>query len=211
MVDDKTNVGKLIEQISTKKPDLVEFRLDNLREPRLLEEIANTKSFPVIATDKSNRGSIATLELLSHAAAAGFDMVDIELSAASSNLIVNKLKSHGSQVIISFHDYSKTPASDELKKVLQAEKKAGGDVCKVVTTAVKPSDNLTILGFVQDESTKTRLVSFAMGAHGMPSRILSPWFGAEFTFAAISEESKTADGQLSVDALRMVWQALGIQ
>ena len=211
MVDDKTNVGKLIEQISTKKPDLVEFRLDNLREPMLLEEIANTKSFPVIATDKSNRGSIATLELLSHAAAAGFDMVDLELSAASSNLIVNKLKSHGSQVIISFHDYSKTPASDELKKVLQAEKKAGGDVCKVVTTALKPSDNLTILGFVQDESTKTRLVSFAMGAHGMPSRILSPWFGAEFTFAAISEESKTADGQLSVDALRMVWQALGIQ
>ena len=211
MVDDKTNIAKLIEQISSKKPDLVEFRLDKLHELRLLEEIVNTISFPVIATDKSNRGTIATLELLSHAAAAGFDMVDIELSAASSNRLVNKLKSHGSQVIISFHDYSKTPASDELKKVLQAEKKAGGDVCKVVTTAVKPSDNLTILGFVQDESTKTRLVSFAMGAHGMPSRILSPWFGAEFTFAAISEESKTADGQLSVDALRMVWQALGIQ
>jgi len=210
MVDDKTNVAKLIEQISTKKPDLVEFRLDNLSEPRLLEEIANTKSFPVIATDKSNRGSIATLELLSHAAAAGFDMVDVELSA-SSNSIVNRLKSHGSDVIVSFHDYSNTPSPDELRKVLQAEKKAGGDVCKVVTTAVKPSDNLTILGFVQDESTKTRLVSFAMGAHGMPSRILSPWFGAEFTFAAISEESKTADGQLSVDALRMVWQTLGIQ
>ena len=211
MVDDKTNVAKLIEQISTKKPDLVEFRLDNLHEPRLLEEIANTKSFPVIATDKSNRGSIATLELLSHAAAAGFDMVDIELSTASSNSIVNKLKSHGSDVIVSFHDYSNTPSSDELRKVLQAEKKAGGDVCKVVTTALKPSDNLTILGFVQDESTKTRLVSFAMGAHGIPSRILSPWFGAEFTFAGISEESKTADGQLSVDALRMVWQTLGIQ
>jgi len=210
MVDDKTNVAKLIEQISTKKPDLVEFRLDNLHEPRLLEEIAKRKSFPVIATDKSNRGSIATLKLLSQAAAAGFDMVDVELSA-SSNSIVNRLKSHGSDVIVSFHDYSNTPSPDELRKVLQAEKKAGGDVCKVVTTAVKPSDNLTILGFVQDESTKTRLVSFAMGAHGMPSRILSPWFGAEFTFAAISEESKTADGQLSVDALRMVWQALGIQ
>ena len=211
MVDDKTNVAKLIEQISSKKPDLVEFRLDKLHELRLLEEIVNTISFPVIAADKSNRGTIATLELLSHAAAAGFDMVDIELSAASSNPIVNKLKSHGSEVIISSHDYSRTPSSEELRKVLQGEKKAGADVCKVVTTAINPSDNLTILGFVEGESANTRLVSFAMGAHGIPSRVLSPWFGAEFTFAAISEESKTADGQLSVDALRMVWQALGIQ
>jgi 3-dehydroquinate dehydratase I len=171
----------------------------------------NTKSFPVIAADKSNRGSIATLELLLHAAAAGFDMVDIELSATSSHPIVKRLKANGSEVIVSFHDYSRTPSPEELEKVLQAEKKAGADVCKVVTTAVNPSDNLTILGFVDDESANARLVSFAMGAHGIPSRILSPWFGAEFTFAAISEESKTADGQLSVDALRMVWQALGIQ
>jgi 3-dehydroquinate dehydratase-1 len=211
MVDDKVNVGKLIDQISVKKPDLVEFRLDKLREPRLLEEIVNTKSFPVIATDKSNRGSIASLELLSHAAAAGFDLVDIELSTASSNPIVKKLKSHGSEVIVSFHDYSRTPSSEDLRKLLQAEKESGGDVCKIVTTAVKPSDNLAILGFVEEESANTRLVSFAMGSYGMPSRVLSPWFGAEFTFAAISEESKTADGQLSVDALRMVWQALGIQ
>jgi 3-dehydroquinate dehydratase-1 len=211
MIDDKANVAKLIEQISSKKPDLVEFRLDKLQEPRLLEEIVDTKSFPVIATDKSDRGSIATSELLSHAAAAGFDLVDIELSAVSSNHIVKKLKSHGSEVIVSFHDHSRTPSSEDLRKILQAEKKAGGDLCKVVTTAVKPSDNLTILGFVQDESPNTRIVSFAMGPHGIPSRILSPWFGAEFTFAAISEESKTADGQLSVDTLRMVWQALGIQ
>jgi 3-dehydroquinate dehydratase type I len=211
MVDDKANVAKLIEQISSKKPDLVEFRLDKLKEPRLLEEIVNTKSFPVIAADKSNRGSIATLELLLHAAAAGFDMVDIELSATSSHPIVKRLKANGSEVIVSFHDYSRTPSPEELEKVLQAEKKAGADVCKVITTAVNPSDNLTILGFVDNESANARLVSFAMGAHGIPSRILSPWFGAEFTFAAISEESKTADGQLSVDALRTVWQALGIQ
>ena len=162
----KSNIAKLIEQIASKKPDLVEFRLDKLHEPGLLEEIVHRKSFPVIATDKSDRGSIATSELLSHAAAAGFDLVDIELSAALSNHIVKKLKSHGSEVIVSFHDRSRTPSSEDLRKVLQAEKKAGGDLCKVVTTAVKPSDNLTILGFVEDESTSTRLVSFAMGPHG---------------------------------------------
>jgi len=211
MIDDKVNVAKLIDQISSKKPDLVEFRLDKLHEPRLLEEIVNSKSFPVIAADKSNSDSVDSLGLLLHAAAAGFDLVDIELAAASSDPIVNKLKSHGSEVIISFHDYARTPSFEELKKLLEAERKIGADVCKIVTTAVKPGDNLTILRFVEEESVNTRLVSFAMGSRGTPSRILSPWFGAEFTFAAISEESKTADGQLSVDALRMVWQALEIQ
>jgi 3-dehydroquinate dehydratase type I len=211
MIDDKVNVAKLIDQISSKKPDLVEFRLDKLHEPRLLEEIVNSKSFPVIATDKSDSGSVASLGLLLHAAAAGFDLVDIELATASSDPIVRKLKSHGSEVIVSFHDYARTPPSEELTKLLQVEKKIGADVCKIVTTAVKPGDNLTILRFVEEESTNTRLVSFAMGPRGMPSRILSPLFGAEFTFAAISDESKTADGQLSVDSLRMVWQALEIQ
>jgi len=171
----------------------------------------NTKPVPLIATDKSDRGSNATLELLSHAAAAGFDFVDIDLSTASSNPIVRKLKSQGTEIIVSFHDYSRTPSPEELRKVLQAEKLADGDICKIVTTAVKPSDNLTILDLVADESANAKLVSFAMGSRGIPSRILSPWFGAEFTFAAYSEESRTADGQLSIDALRMVWQALEIQ
>jgi 3-dehydroquinate dehydratase/shikimate dehydrogenase len=90
-------------------------------------------------------------------------------------------------------------------------KLAGGDVCKIVTTAVHPRDNLTILDFLERHSQSTRLVSFAMGSVGTPSRILSPLFGGEFTFASIDEKSTTAEGQLSIDHLRTVWQLLGIQ
>lgn len=86
--------------------------------------------------------------------------MDINLSAASSNPIVNELKSQGTEVIVSSHDYSRTPSPEELRKVLQAENHAGGDVCKIVTTAVKPSDNLTILDFVAKEAINARLVSF---------------------------------------------------
>jgi 3-dehydroquinate dehydratase type I len=209
MIDDNANIDQLIDQIATKKPDLVEFRLDKLREPRLLEEIGHKKSFPAIATDKSNRGPLVTLELLSHAALSGFELVDIEL--ASSKSTVRQLKSKGAEIILSFHDYSRTPSTEELRRVLNEEKKAGGDICKVVTTANIPHDNLTILDFVEGEAANTKLVSFAMGAHGIPSRILSPLFGAEFTFAAISRESSTADGQLSIDELRSAWQILGVQ
>jgi 3-dehydroquinate dehydratase type I len=210
VVDDKANIDRLIRHIASKKPDVVEFRLDQLDDPGPLEEIVRRKSFPAIATDKSDRGSTTTLELLSRAARTGFELVDVELSTASSGTAVEQLKSHGAEVILSFHDYSQTPSAGELTRILEAEKNAGGDICKVVTTALQPRDNLTVLDFVEREAPTTRLVSFAMGSYGVLSRILSPWFGAEFTFASISGDSKTADGQLSIDELRSVWQTLGL-
>ena len=50
----------------------------------------------------------------------------------------------------------------------------------------------------------TPVVYFAIGKLGVPSRVISPIFGAEFTFAAMNEESRTAVGQLSIDDLRRV-------
>jgi 3-dehydroquinate dehydratase type I len=211
MVGDGENVGQLIEQISQKKPDLVEFRLDNLQDFGILETIAQRKAFPAIATDKSNREPAVTEKLLLEAAAAGFEFVDIDLPSRLAEIVPKKIKSHRAQVIVSFHDLIGTPSSRELWKVLDSERKAGGDVCKIVTTALHPRDNLTILDFLENKPPETRLVSFAMGSLGTPSRILSPLFGAEFTFAALTEESRTAEGQLSIDNLRSVWQLLGIQ
>jgi 3-dehydroquinate dehydratase type I len=113
-------------------------------------------------------------------------------------------------VILSSHDFSKTPPPEELNRILEAEKRLGGDICKLVTTARSQHDNLTILTFLEAEANDTKLVSFAMGREGVTSRILSPIFGAQFTFAALSEESRTADGQLTLDELRSAWQILGI-
>ena len=206
---DESNVDTLMEQITSKRPDLLEVRLDKLEDPRILKEIVARKSFPVIATDKSERGLTSKLEMLSYAARVGFDMVDLDL-ATSDVASIKQLKSKGAEVILSFHNYSETPARDQLTKILEAEKKLGCDICKIVTTARLPRDTLTVLDFIQSESTGVRLVSFAMGPHGIPSRILSPWFGAEFTFASLSDKSKTADGQLTIDELRSAWRVLGL-
>jgi 3-dehydroquinate dehydratase type I len=210
MVEDDTNIDALMKEISPKKPDLLEIRLDWLHERKLLEEIANRKSSPVIATDRSDRGQRGKLEQLSYAAGLGFDFIDLEY-AVTDAVAVKQMKSKGAEVILSFHDYTQTPPKEELAKILEAEKILGGDICKLVTTARLPHDNLTVLGFVEREAANVRLVSFAMGKHGTPSRILSPLFGAEFTFAALTDKTKTADGQLSIDELRSAWQILGLR
>ena len=208
-LNDNENIDRLMEQINSKKPDLVEFRLDQSTNPQILSKITEKKSFPAIATDRSGRAS--TPKFLEEAAAAGFEFVDIDISSDHIEPRIKQLRSHDAQVILSSHDYSNTPSADQLRKILEAERKAGGDVCKIVTTALEARDNLTILDFVSTEAAQTRLVAFAMGSRGIPSRILSPYFGAEFTFASLTEESKTAEGQLSIDNLRNAWQILGIQ
>jgi len=210
MVEDDSNIGTLMEQIASKKPDLLEIRIDKLQDHRILEGVVVRKSFPVIATDGSDRNLTSKLDQLAYAAGLGFDLVDLDLSTADA-AAVKQMKSKGARVILSFHDYSETPAQDQLNKILEAERRLGCDICKIVTTARLPRDNLTILGFVQNEAAKVRLVSFAMGMYGIPSRILSPWFGAEFTFASLSDKSKTAVGQLTIDELRSAWQILGLR
>jgi 3-dehydroquinate dehydratase type I len=198
-----------MEQISAKEPDLVEFRLDELNDTSLLDRIVKKKTCPVIATDKSGR--LSTTPLLDKAAALGFDFIDIGLELDRSKERIKQLKSQGVQVIVSYHDYSRTPPVEELGRALDAQREMGGDICKIVTTANQPRDNLIVLDLLGREVSKTRLVAFAMGSAGTASRVLAPLFGAEFTFASLTKASKTAEGQLSVDNLRSAWQILGIQ
>ncbi len=210
IVEPQANLEWLIDRISDKKPDIVEFRLDKLENAKEIEMIAQKKKFPSIATDKSSCYA-HQLEKLSLAAAAGFEFIDIDIENPQAMAMVQEVKSHQASVIASFHDRKATPSHNKLSRVLELEKQAGGDVCKIVTTATHPRDNLTILEFLSKKPPESRVVSFAMGSHGVPSRILSPLFGSEFSYAAIDQHSLTAPGQLTIDNLRIVWQLLEIQ
>jgi 3-dehydroquinate dehydratase-1 len=211
VVDDADDIEQLVGRVSKKSPDLVEFRLDKTRNPDIVERIGKLKSFQSIATDKSNRAAKDKETMLLTAAENGFDYVDVDSAAASTSTIVQKARDRGSKVIVSFHDHSGTPSQNDLQEVLRSEQKSHGDLFKIVTTARYPRDNLAVLGFLESKPVDTKLVSFAMGSLGVPSRVLCPLFGAEFTFAALSDDSATADGQLSIDRLRDAWQSLGLR
>ncbi len=205
------DIPRLAAEISAKHPDLVEFRLDRIRDAGSIREINRLKNCPTIATDRGKRNVGESAKLLLAAADVGFDYVDLELASTDMTSKMDELKSRGAKVIISWHDFRDTPSLQELDKVMSAEKSAGADMCKIVTTALKPSDNLRVLEFLEDRATSGGLVSFAMGELGKPSRVLCPIFGSEFTFASLTDSDATADGQLSIDQLRSTWQLLGIQ
>jgi len=139
------------------------------------------------------------VEELLQAIELGADIVDIELRTKNLENIVQLVKKRA-KCLLSFHDLEKTPALDEMKEIVYRQLKAGADICKVVTTAQRFEDNLTILQLIP-EFPGVKLVSFAMGASGPISRVLCPLVGGDFTYASIEKDKESAQGQITAREL----------
>jgi len=136
----------------------------------------------------------------------GARIVDIELRTAGLAGIVEDIKRNKTKCLISTHNLQETPNLDELKGIVRKELAAGADICKVVTTAQRFEDNLTVLRLFPFFPS-VKLVTMAMGKDGVSSRVLSPMLGGYFTYAAIMEGKESAAGQLTATYLRSFYEA----
>jgi len=208
----------LVEEAEAQHADLIEIRLDSLKNHARIAEIPRCSKTPLIATNKSieNHGKFSGSEdarqkILVDAARNGFEYVDVDLFTPNMRELIDNLREAGAKPIVSFHDFDMTLELSRLNLVLEEEIALGAEVCKIVTTARNVEDNLTTLNFVSEASKKAKIVCFAMGELGKPSRLLSPVFGAFFTFASIDEKRKTAKGQLTIQEMRQAYELLGLR
>ncbi|HUA14517.1 MAG TPA: shikimate dehydrogenase [Verrucomicrobiae bacterium] len=212
---DPTEMAEKAELLVRDNPFL-EFRLDYLSKPALaMPKIKRfMESHPgavVIATCRRAanggkfRGSIPSqLDVLSKAAAAGCQLIDLELQTAGKCKPeqLRKLRSRGA-LILSFHDFRATRKLDSaLEKMLVYP----ADFYKIVTTATTLSDNVTIIKFLTQEGDKHSLVCMCMGEQGIISRVLGVRAGSVFTFAAAVAGEETAPGQVTAQELRNVYR-----
>jgi 3-dehydroquinate dehydratase/shikimate dehydrogenase len=194
----------------------LEFRLDYLSKPglalpRIKRFIENHPGTIVIATCRRAasggkfRGSIPSqLDLLGKAAAAGCQLVDVELQTASKCKAgqLQKLRSRAG-LILSFHDFRATrKLEDGLEKMLAY----AADFYKVVSTATTLSDNVTMIKFLAREGDRHSMVGMCMGEQGLISRVLGVRAGSVFTFASASAGEETAPGQVTSQDLRNVYR-----
>jgi len=196
--------------------DYIEVRLDSLRRIEGLERIANSTDLPAIATNRkpSEGGRFKGTEkerikVLIEAARKGFDYVDVELSTENVGTIAREIRRAGSKPIISFHDFDRTPREPELDSILESEIDVGAYICKLVCSAKKIEDNCSLLSFISKVRGRARVVCFAMGKLGTPSRILSPLYGSSFTFASVQKGLESAPGQLTISELRKIYRLMG--
>ena len=206
----------LIGRAEKAKADFIEVRLDCLETSRTLSELSESTKIPLIATNKlcSEKGSFSGTEAerqqtLLNAAKNGFEYVDIDLSGPKHKETIDKLKQIGSKPIVSFHKFDGPLSSSEMGNILKQEISFGAAVCKIVTTAKKIEDNLAVLNFISAMPSRMKLVCFCMGEKGKVSRLLSPMYGAFFTFASLDRGNETASGQISIQDMRTTYKLLG--
>ena len=210
-----TETRSLIEEAEQFKADFIEVRLDRLKEYDSLIDITSHTRTPIIATNRSpeHKGDFSGTEIerqetLLDAARNGFEYVDLELTTPKLKNLVEKMRKTKVKLIISFHDFDKTPPIARLHEILQKETTTGADLCKIVTTAASVKDNLTMLEFLSETRRKHKMICFCMGKLGKTSRFLSPLFGAFFTIASLRPGKETAEGQLSIQEMRRAYDAL---
>ncbi len=202
--------------------DLIEIRLDyldarDMQKIDTLKEMVDEISVPLIATSRQQKqgGQLDQKEeqrisILLQCAQLGFKFVDLELTTDNLQSAIKTIRKHGAKTIVSFHDFEKTPTMLEMKKIIKAEMNTGAEVCKLVTTARDITDNIECLLLTKKFSAVAKIVCFAMGEKGILSRVMSPFFGAYFTYASIKRGSETAKGQMTIADLKEIYQKLGV-
>src|SRR3984885_14367931 len=169
----------------------LEFRLDYLPRPALalpkLKQFAEYHSHVVVlatcrrvAAGGKFRGSLASqLDILAKAAAAGCQVVDLELQSAvrCKPEQLRRLRSHVA-LILSHHDFR---ATKNLEETLEKMVGISADFYKIVSTATTLYDNVVMMKFLEKNSDKHSLIGVCMGEQGIISRVLDVRAGSVFT------------------------------
>ena len=206
---------KLIEKAENAHADFVEVRFDRLEETRNLHDLSKSTDLPLIAANKlvSERGYFSGTEIerqqtLQNAAKHGFEFVDVDFLSPKRDGTICMLRELHAKTIVSYHNYDGIISTSAMKRIFDQQIASGASVCKIVLTAKQIEDNLHVLNFVSFASTMAQLVCFCMGEKGKISRLLSPLFGAFFTFATLERGRETAPGQMTIAEMQEEYSLL---
>ncbi len=197
-----------IDQVNALKPSLVEIRYDLVR--RLPDEVSVQFSESILQVATCRPGGYSDqqrMDILKRAIDRGAVYVDVELEASGDfkKEICAYAKERSTHVIISYHNFNETPSHRELDKILQSCYSSGGEVAKIACQTNTNADAARLLSLYESEGRK---IVIGMGDAGRITRLAAIELGAEFSFAALSEEDATAPGQLSYQDLVSLWDKL---
>ncbi|MCP4399167.1 MAG: type I 3-dehydroquinate dehydratase [bacterium] len=188
--------------------ELAEVRLDLLD---LSEEEVSTifsADCRLIATCRPGKYSEdVRKKLLLLAIEAGTSYVDIEVEAEDhvKQELIQAARAKGCQVIISYHNFEKTPERVELEHVIRWCSELKPDLIKLACMVTSPRDNARLLGLLDSD---TPMLIVGMGEQGKLSRLISPLLGSFCTFASFAADKATAPGQMFKEELEELLQRL---
>ena len=135
------------------------------------------------------------------------DMIDLELFTGDELVKATVEHAHAKNVfvIMSNHDFHKTPAADDIVQRLRKMQELGADIPKIALMPQSKADVLTLLSAtleMQERYADRPIITMSMAKTGVISRLSGEVFGSAATFGAVKKAS--APGQISVTDLRTV-------
>ncbi len=200
--------------------DILELRVDMLKRcyhtgekvSSVIRQLKKEVKLPVILTIRSsNEGGMAKIADVRRLdifreAISETDLVDIEISSDRINSEVIELaKTHNKKIILSYHNFEKTPTLPYLKNQAEKAYELGCDILKIAVTANNIEDVRSLLNFCSGWK-KTKISVMSMGNLGAISRLTGFIFGSCLTYGFIDQS--TACGQLSVKDLVKYYRIL---
>jgi 3-dehydroquinate dehydratase-1 len=207
--------------VAAKRPDLLEWRIDfigaiadtaqALAAARAVRAAAD--GIPVLLTRRAARegGQVIAidepqvLDLYDAIAAGGcVDLVDYEMENAPDDVarVRASTRERGLPLVLSFHDFERTPPADELLACFAKAQDLGANIAKVAVMPRSLHDVHALLGATlrASESLSIPVISMSMGGLGALTRLCGGVFGSALTFAVGSAPS--APGQIPIEDVR---------
>lgn len=194
-----------------KKSDYAEIRFDFMRPKDVPEALHLAKKYMprCVCTlrprseggrfEGTERERIMMLKLI---AEYGPRLIDIEYDTLRKNSGLAKyVAGTGTEILVSWHDFRKTPRHPELQKRLQSMRRLSRNV-KIVTTAKSIADPISVMSLYRAKGVN--LIAFTMGEIGRISRILCMHFGSPYTYVSLGKP--VAPGQFSLAEVKSMFR-----
>lgn len=226
----KDELIKAAEEVLTLPADMAEWRADwfehfgqekELREGLFLLRRILGKDMPILFTIRTkSEGGQAEISLSDYqkwnclALSLEADLADIEFSAAEKEIgimdsVFQEARRRGKKIVLSSHDFCRTPDEDEMIARLCQMQKYSADITKLAVMPQHPKDVLTLLSVslaMKEEYGDRPFILMSMASDGLGSRLLGEIFGSCVTFGCASRSS--APGQMEAGDLFQVLEAV---
>ena len=189
---------KNLEQIQ-EISEMVELKVDNIRNlsEKNLQLIRKKTVKEVILTSRKKEIILKALNL-------GFDFIDIDLSLIKDFNLPKQIKSN---IIISFHDFKRTPDVNKLETILNKIREFKPEIIKIATMVNNKQDVSNLFKLLLNKKVDEKIIIVGMGKKGRVTRIFGPLFGSFLTFAK-TKYGLSEQGQIDITKLKNIYKLI---
>lgn len=192
--------------------DLIEIWMDQIEDLNI-DRLFTVKRKPYVCVYKSKRerGKFTGLtenriKVLQHCIELKAEYIDFNIEAPMRWIKLLASQKKATQLILSHHNFLKTPSFKVLARMASRMVRLGADVCKIVTTVNSKADIAALFQLADVlEEKRIRYIILGMGLDGRITRYYSPLLNNEMVFAPLVVKTPAVDGEIAADQLKKIW------